>query len=239
MKVRIILYLLINLVILNGCSKIISLVSKNPDTEGKVNIKSKYNQDNKVFTENKIYTYEVNQENENQTINFELTLQVIPGNYNKESKVKYKYYYNLKSFSDSIIWDYIDTNKHFKWEITSVDESKDYVCIHPPRAYSLTSLELAPFPAIILPPNQEKSWETNLWVGPGWGEYSGKTIKNNYKITSLRYINSSDFIATISTTSNSKLGSSSSKYTYNSIEGFTLIKYELPNKSMITLKMKY
>jgi len=233
MKSRLILYITSLVIALTSCSLL-----KNPDTEGKLTIKSKHNDDNIIFTSDKIYTYEVNQKNKNQTIKFDLTLQVIPGNYNYETKIKYKYYYNEGSFSDSIIHNYIDTNKHFKWEITSIGESKEYVWIHPPRSYSLEALELAPFPKIHIPPENKKSWEDKLWIGPGWGEYSYTTIKQNYKIISLKYITDTNFIATISTSSTSKIGNTTSEYTYDSERGFTLIKYNLPNESVVILKMK-
>lgn len=228
----------ISLLCLLGCGKILSIVTKDPDTEGKTNVKSKYNFDNVIFTQNKTYTYLVSQKNKTQDIDFELTLQTIPGDYNRESKIKYKYYYTEESFSDSIMKSYIDTLKNHIWEITSVDESNLNVTLHPPRSYSLRELELAPFPSIQLPPKLNQTWETSLWVGPGWGEYSYKTIRNKYEVIKLDFINENDFTAIINAVSTSELGSSGMLFEFDSSKGFTSIEYNLPNESKVTLKMK-
>lgn len=235
--------LLFTFIILCSCGKILDLLSKDVDTEYRTDIKSKYNDDNTIFIEGKEYRYNVIQKNQDQVINFELVLKMIPGNYNGETKIKYKYFYSQEGLTEEQILLCIDTVKGFKWEVTSAEESLDYFDMHPPRSYTLNKMELAPFPKIYLPAVKDQENSNVFKIGPGWGDYSFSSIYWQYKIDDVIYRNDSSYIAKIKASSNWGKEENENKicdvnFEFNSKLGFTKMVYTYTDSTHIEFLMK-
>ncbi len=171
---------------------------KDVDSEGKNEIKSKFNSDNLIFTNEKTLSYSVTQIYKEKFLDFNLELLVIPGKINGGTKIKYKYYYPSDNLNEVEKLKYLDTVKLFKWEITNVMEDDNGVWIHPPRSYSLECLELSPFPQIKFPVTLGQTWSGKMYIGSGWGELKGKIVEFKYDLVELEYTSDSkNYVAKI------------------------------------------
>jgi phosphoribosyl 1,2-cyclic phosphodiesterase len=166
MKITILITLLLTIT-LTSCSKIYSTLRKDDDTEGKTDIKSKFNDDNKIFTNDKLFTYDVHQVDAARELNFKMELLVIPGKFTGGKKIKYKLYYTDKNLTLEEHENYLDTNKLYKWDITNVMEDDKSIWIHPPRSYSLEKMQLTPFPQIDFPTKAGNNWSSRMHIAAG------------------------------------------------------------------------
>jgi len=185
-KNRLLLILLL-VGVFSSCSKIYSVLRKDVDSEGKTDIKSKFNDDNKVYTTNRLFSYNVHQIDAARELNYKMELLVIPGKYNGGTKIKYKLYYTEENLTLKEREEYIDSNKLYKWDITNVMEDDEGVWIHPPRSYTLEKLQLSPFPQIDFPAKIGDNWASRMYIGAGWGDLRGKTVSSDYIVESVKY----------------------------------------------------
>ncbi len=227
------------IVICSSCSLFFKILRKNVDSEGKTNVKSKYNQDNVIFKNNSSITYNVQQKLKEKIIDFDLTLIVIPGKMNGGTKIKYKYYYTSNNLTESEKSKYLDTIKFFKGEITNVIEDSTKLFIHPPRSYSLEKMELSPFPIVKFPAKKGLKWASKMFIGAGWGELAGKTIEFNYSINNVNFFDNY-YTANISALSSFD---SDKKYCiatfdFHSSKGFTKLNYVFSDSTEITFTIK-
>jgi len=171
-----------------SCSKIYSALRKDVDTEGQSGIKSKYNDDNKIYTTNRLFTYDVHQIDSARELNYKMELLVIPGKFNGGTKIKYKMYYTDENLTPEERVSYLDSNKAYKWNITNVMEDDEGVWIHPPRSYTLEKMELSPFPEIKFPVKMGDNWSNRMYIGAGWEELRGKTVSADFIIDKVEYL---------------------------------------------------
>jgi len=229
--------------LLSSCGAIVDLLSKNVDSENKEGVKSKFNDDNAILIEGKEFIYDVIQKEQNQTLQFQLSMKVIPGKYNGETKIKYKYYYVDEGLTQEQVNYFVDTIKGYKWEVTSADDRENYFDLHPPRSYSLNKLELAPFPRVYLTSDIGSTFSTVLKIGPGWGENSFKSIFWQYEIAELIYYNDSLTFTVIKASSNWGKEYNEDKicnveFLFNSHLGFTKMSYLFSDSTSIEFLMK-
>src|SRR5690554_7071209 len=67
-------------------------------------------------------------------------------------------------------------------------EDVNHIFLHPPRSFSLKSLQLSPFPQIDFPVKKGYSWKAKMFIGSGWGDLNGKTIKYDFIIDEVKYL---------------------------------------------------
>lgn len=236
---KLLVFNVIFLFVLSSCTMKYNRIFKNPDSEGKTGIVSKYNDDNSVFKMDSSFRYQVIQTVQSDTINFNIELLVIPGNYNYGTKVKYKYQYDLDQLNEKQKSTLIDSLNGYGWEITSVNEDIESIWLHPPRSKTLFDLEIAPFPSINLSETADSIWSTVLSVGPGWGEYSWSNFNKYYRTKQITYsIDSSSKIIEVESYSERKDSVLCRAYfTYDTKKGFTSMDYKFTNGNRIKLTL--
>ena len=221
--------------IFGSCLKILSVISPDVDTENQLELASKYNTDNIIFTTNRVFSYSVEQHDADRVLGYDMDLKVIPGKYQGGTKIKYKLYYEeaeglrtkeRETFTDSL--------KNFKWDITSVDEDESGVWIHPPRSYTLKQLELAPFLQVKYPLILHQTWTSKLFIGPGWEDYQGKTVYCSYNVLSISNSSENDVqlsvIEAVSMIDNKEICVTT--YTFSNLDGFVEILYKFKNNTI-------
>jgi hypothetical protein len=237
------LALLLLFLINTSCGKIIDIFSKDLDTEYRTDVKSKHNDDNIILIEGKEFLYKIVQKDKDRTLNFNLVLKTIPGNYSGGTKIKYKHYYNKQFLTDEEISLYIDTVKNYKWDITSAHEESDVFHLHPPRSYTLTKLEVAPFPVIKFPITKgDKSSLINNIVA-GYGEYNMSRVYSEYIIEDVIYNADSSYVAKIKASSNWGKEKTDEKicivdFEFDSKLGFTKILYSYDDSTSVEFVMQ-
>jgi len=241
---------IIALILLSSCKLAIHMVGTKAaqnigpiDTEGRTDIQSLSNDDNKVYKTNRCFTFQVDQYQNKKHIRFELDMLVIPGSFNlRESKVKYKYYYNPKDLTAQQLLDYgYDSLGNFRTEITSFTESGNKFDFHPPRTQSLECLEAAPFPYIPTIIKKGITAKHLFYIPRGnWGKLGGSKIIRNYEIDSVRYIHDTiPYFCRVSATADSKKGGHNTLQTWFNIDsGFTKWSYRFEDSTAIDFVLK-
>ncbi|HET6228323.1 MAG TPA: hypothetical protein VFF27_18730 [Bacteroidia bacterium] len=250
MKIRYVIQFFIIITSLCSCGLAIHFIgtqtkhdSSPIDTEGITNIASPSNDDNKIYTTNRSFIFEVNQWQNKKHIQFDLEMIVIPGSFNtNESKIKYKYHYNPKDLTTEQLTDFgYDSIGNFRPEFTSFTESGHYFEFHPPRSKSLECLEAAPFPFIPMQVVKGRKSKQYLYIPRGnWGKLEGSKITWRYEIDSVNYIHDTiPYFCRVSATADSKKGGHNTLQTYFNIDsGFTKWSYRFQDSTTIDFILK-
>ncbi len=186
--------IIFGLLLLTSCIHI-SLPQKNNSPESRIidteGLDTLYNfppNNNKIFSLNKVFVYDVSQVEISRNFNFKLEMKAIPGEYIiGETKIKYKYYYSIDELlpSEKIKFGYDSLSNQCQWKITSLEETNSGISIHPPRSHSLRKLEKAPFPEVRF---SSKNWESKLLIPPfNYRDIKmgNSIIKWNYSVDSI------------------------------------------------------
>lgn len=133
--------------------------------------------------------------------------------------------------NDSILYDkYNDNQKYSFWcdsILTGIIENSQRIWIHPIRYNQFLRGEIAPFPEIRLPIEQNKKWDNTLSIYSGWGDYES-TITNQYEIiekVNLILKDQSIECWKISATNNYYKGKNETTVLYNEKYGFVKMHY--------------
>jgi len=225
-----------------SCAQIRKNNAKKLDTESRTDVKSKYNDDNTILVEGKEYLYKVVQKDKDRTLHFDLALKTIPGNYSFGTKIKYKHYYKDEFLTVEERRLYLDTVKHYKWDITSAHENAEEFYIHPPRSYTLKKLEIAPFPELKLPVKKGNKWSTINNIVAGYGEYNMNKIYREHTIEEVKYNADSSYIAKIKASSNWGKEVNDEKicnvdFEFDSRLGYTKMNYYYTDGTSVVLTM--
>lgn len=213
------------------------------DTEGRMDIPSPSNDDNKIYTTNRSFIYEVDQYQNKKRLKFELELMVIPGSFNlNESKLKYKFRYKPEDLVAAQLVDYgYDSTGNFRPEFTSFTEVGNCFAFHPPRSKTLECLEAAPFPYVPGLIKKGRKSKQFLFIPRGnWGKLGGSKITWQYEIDSVRYIHDTiPYFCRINATADSKKGGHNTLQTYFNIDsGFTKWSYRFEDSTAIDFILK-
>ncbi|RYM32368.1 hypothetical protein ERX46_13885 [Brumimicrobium glaciale] len=235
--------LLVIVLTATSCAPIRKNHAKRLNTENRTDVKSKYNDDNIILITGKEFSYKVVQKDKDRTLNFDLALKVIPGNYSFGTKIKYKHYYSEAFLTEEEKKLFVDTVKFYKWDITSAHENTAEFHLHPPRSYTLTKLEIAPFPEINLPVIKGYKWSTINNIVAGYGEHNMNEVFRELIIEDVIYNADSSFVAKISGSSNWGKEISENKicnveFEFNSKLGFTKMAYFFTDETSVVLMME-
>ena len=236
--------------LLSSCKLAVHIINKKVDqnvgpidTEGRTDIASPANADNKIYLTNRSFIYAVDQWQNKKHLKFELEVMVIPGSFNlSESKLKYKYHYDPIDLSAEQLVDFgYDSIGNFRPEFTSFTEEGNCFSFHPPRSKTLECLEAAPFPYIpscIKKGIQEKQF---LFIPKGnWGKLEGSKITWRYEVDSVRYIHDTiPYFCHVNATADSKKGGHNTLQTWFNIDsGFTKWSYRFEDSTAIDFVLK-
>lgn len=232
----------------SSCGLLIHLASyqaineKELDTEGKTDIASPYNDNNRIYQTNRSFVYEVEQW-QHRYLKFFVEMVIIPGSFNRnETRIKYKYHYNpadlnvdeLKSFG-------ADANGNCSPEFTSLLEEKNDIRFHPPRSKTLVCLEAAPFPGLPYQLKKGARSKEFLYIPKGsWGHLGGSRITWRYEIDSVHYIQDTlPSFCRVSATADSKKGGHNTLRMHFSVDsGFTKLYYHFQDSTIIHFTLK-
>jgi len=243
MKIRIIIFFLLATI---GFSSCISLVAnyagkrfekrmeeaeKNPSTIS-------YSDDFHVYKTRRKFTYEVHQRMDSTSVDFELDLIVLPMIKMEAALVKYLYHYDAKDIVTLGLQEECPDSLDglCRREITTIDEGKSYVWMHPPRSKTLKILELATFPEIKFNTTEWDSW---LYIPKGnWGEGEKTKFDHFYFVDSIKYQHDTipDYYY-VSSFSESRFGKNSNNYVFHVDSGFTEMHYKIENEGTVDFKL--
>ena len=225
------------LILLSSCTAI-------RNTEGKTNIKSKYNDDNIVFKTNSIFKYKVNWIRDadtlqafiinhlNDTVDYTtVQLFVVPGKFFGQTKMLWKYV----NSEDSIV----------QTGLTGLKEDENQNWIHPPReGFPCIYIESSTFHSIEFPIFIGKEWESTTVIPKGNYEVIGlddSRVNKKYKISGKENISTlfgefSD-VWKVNSSAQSKIGLSHHLFYYDDKMGFVYSEYTFSNGDKLTLDL--
>jgi hypothetical protein len=192
-----------------------------------------------IFSGEKLFEYNVHYYQQKQNLSTDETIFLeITGrkwkNSEDQSEAIWKYQTKpetQKKFKDqfSIGWLSADT--------TGIIENKEKIWIHPPghNQYSLT--EIAPFPDFRKNQKIGDTYNSILWVGSGWGDWTGKKIKTQYVISDKRE-EAVDTFWTIKATSEIDGRYSSCEFILSGKNGFVFLEYNFYNGDKMTMTLR-
>ena len=243
MKIKIITFYLLGIMCLSSC---ISLVANYAGRRFEKHMKEaennpstiSYSDDYHTYKTHRKFTYEVHQRMDSTSINFELDLIVVPMIKMEAALVKYLYHYDPKDIialglkeecPDSL-------NGACRRELTTIDEGKNSIWMHPPRSKTLKILQLAPFPQVNF---NSAQWNGLFYIPKGnWGEWEKTKFKETYFVDSIKY--QQDTIPEyyyVSSFSESRFGKNSNNYVFHVDSGFTEMHYKIVNEGEVDLKL--
>lgn len=127
------------------------------------------------------------------------------------------------------------------FEYTGVVEKQERLWIHPPRSEYVKITELAPFPEVRFPVKQDEEWESSLYIGPGYGDWSGKKVENDYRISRFADTSFNDLTfrdcTVIEATGKSEPGETKVYHWFHDEYGFVLMDYYLPEEERLTISL--
>lgn len=227
---------------ITSCSPILILIAKKSieDTEGKENIKSKYNDDNLIFKTNKEFNYKTFRIDNNDTLPAKIyssndtilvdkvQLKILPGKFFHQTKIKWKYFYNNILVSDG--------------GITGLEENSAKIWFHPPRINgTFIYTECCAFPITYLPMKEGSTWSELTRTGPNSYKEIGlqnSTINNTFKILKKEIFNGISDCWKIETSSKSVIGNSSCQYYFHEQLGFVYIEYTFPKQDKLIMQLQ-
>ena len=243
MKIKIITFYLLGIMCLSSC---ISLVANYAGRRFEKHMKEaennpstiSYSDDYHIYKTHRKFTYEVHQRMDSTSINFELDLIVVPMIKMEAALVKYLYHYDPKDIialglkeecPDSL-------NGACRRELTTIDEGKNSIWMHPPRSKTLKILQLAPFPQVNF---NSAQWNGLFYIPKGnWGEWEKTKFKKAYFVDSIKY--QQDTIPEyyyVSSFSESRFGKNENNYVFHVDSGFTEMHYKIVNEGEVDLKL--
>ncbi len=138
-----------------------------------------------------------------------------------------------------ITWNY---NKTGAVVTTGVVDTPDRVWIHPPRSGDFRFTELTPFPEIHKPLKEREKWEGTLYIGKGWDEWEGLTVKKYYEIIGQKEVSTlfKDFPECwqINAKTESKKGTYKATFYFHPEYGFVKCEYTKPNGEQVILDLE-
>lgn len=230
-KSNYILILFLILIALSSCSLLLNIdMTDFDDTDGKIGLNSKYNDDNEIYKTNREFIYKIDVKSVDKDTTYFVGLKIIPGSLFDQSKIKYKYYSNENQ---------IEKDTCDFWELTGLIENKKLIWLHPPRS-NMKELELSAFPEIqkhkgII----KRTWKSIIHTGPDWEEYKNINITSKYsyeKDTTINFQSNNYKCFKIRAISNSKIGRVISIFYFSNEIGFLNLKYFFDDK-MIKFKL--
>ena len=243
MKIKIITFYLLGMVSMSSCISLISNYTGNRfnkrmlEAEQNPNVQS-YSDDYHIYKTHRKFTYEVHQRMDSTSINFELDIIVLPMIKMKAALVKYLYHYDAKDIVTLGLQEECpdSLNGACHRELTTIDEGKNSIWMHPPRSKTLKILQLAPFPEVNF---YSEQWHGLFYIPKGnWGEWEKTKFKETYFVDSIKY--QQDTIPEyyyVSSFSESRFGKNSNNYVFHVDSGFTEMHYKIVNEGEVDLKL--
>ena len=192
-----------------------------------------------IFISGKKFDYNVHyfQSDKKITVNESLKFSISGQNWKQDMSQKeaiWEYATKKKTkeiFRDqfSLGWITIDT--------TGVIENDQKIWIHPPRHNQYTMNEIAPFPDVRKKYKVGDSYQSILFIGNGFGIWSGKKCKNIYNIISIDQ-ERTDTIWTINSKSEIDGKTNMLVFKFSSERGFISFDYSFFNGDKETLILK-
>src|SRR5690554_8114451 len=96
------------------------------------------------------------------------------------TKIKYKYFYTPEALTLEERITYLNSDVNYKSEITSVMEDVNHIFLHPPRSFSLKSLQLSPFPQIDFTVKKDYILKAKIFICNRCVDLMGKKIKYDF-----------------------------------------------------------
>ena len=195
--------------------------------------------DGQVFTTGKNFVYDAQyfQSEKNITIKEVVTFSISGQNWKQSKDQKEAIWkYATKKKTQTILkdqfslgWTTVDT--------TGLIESEQKTWIHPPRHNQYTMNEIAPFPDVRKKYNVGDSYQSILFIGNGFGLWSGKKIKNIYTVAAID-IMESDTIWTINSKSEIEGKTNTLIIKFSGKRGFISLDYSFFNGDKESLILK-
>lgn len=213
------------------------------DTEGRTDIASPYNDNNRIYKTNRTFVFEVEQKQLNRRIQFGLDMIVIPGSFNRnETRIKYKYHYNPADLNADELKEFgFDQQGNCTPEFTSLLEEKNDIRFHPPRSKTLVCLEAAPFPGLPYKIKKGVRVKEFLFIPRGsWGKLGGSKITWRYEVDSVSYVQDTIpyFCRVIASADSKKGGHNTLDMHFNTDSGFTKLSYRFQDSTSIEFNLK-
>ncbi len=142
---------------------------------------------------------------------------------------------------DSAIYSKISKIKYWSMQVEEgIIENIEEVWMHPMRHNQYRFTQIAPYPHVELPLQLGKTWETNLNIIEGWGEWSNQSGTSEYFINSKDsfYLeNKSIECWVIKAQTDFPFGKSQVEFWFNEEYGFVVYKYSIytGDKLIVTL----
>lgn len=183
------------------------------------------------------YTFSVDQVLVCDTLQFLLTMDILKNKkIFKTTSIEYKYFYDDKTIINYHYQGKVNEKSNkLESEFTSFKYG-DWIFLHPPRSYTLKTLQLAPFPQFNKGYN--KTSGTLLIPKNNWDYWENSSIDCSYSIDSVYYTQNS--IADkyfISSKANSIYGENSALFIYQVDSGFTRMEYSFENGDWVKINL--
>lgn len=191
-----------------------------------------------IYKTHREFVFRVHQIINNDTIDYYVNAKIIPIKSSNLALVKYTYHYSKHLISKfNLDVNCVEENIDCFNEVSTIKEIQNWVWMHPPRAYTLRILELAPFPEVYF---DRKNWGGTLSIPKGnWGEWENSSFKWEYKIDSVLNNKYRDQNYTyINSTSTSKFGLNSNKIVFQRDSGFVEMNYTFENEDKVLIKLE-
>ena len=120
---------------------------------------------------------------------------------------------------------------------TGVIENNDKTWLHPPRQNQYMLTEIAPFPECRKDYKTGQGFTTLLQINFGWGDWDGKEIYFDYKVTNIT-VNTGDTLWTIAASSELEKKKNTCTFIFNNKKGFTLLEYHFYNGDTLIMKLQ-
>lgn len=142
--------------------------------------------------------------------------------------------------TDSIVKSKLFSIGWIKFDSTGFIENEEMIFIHPPRNNQFSYTEIAPFPQLLYPLENNNEFQRFLFIGTGWGEWDNLKLKNNYEIVKNEKIvildNEIDCWF-INSFSESELGVSYMDFIFNNEIGFIKMNYKFYDNKKIKFEL--
>jgi hypothetical protein len=185
----------------------------------------------------RIFQYGVEQILVKDTLSFKLRAHVIPQKRLKGALIEFHYFYDIQTINHYFYQGRLDTTSNtLRVERTSFKDG-DWVFFHPPRAYTLESLQLAPFPQFVKTSLQSSG---TLSIPKGnWGYWENSKIKCTNSIDSIHYsIDSIPLKYFISSEASSVYGKNAAYFVYDIDSGFVKMNYQFENGNSVRITLE-
>lgn len=187
----------------------------------------------------RIFYYNVYQILAKDTFQFEIAAHVLPHKRLKGALMEYRYFYDKATIERYFYQgSYDSVSGALNSEKTSFKDG-DWVFLHPPRSYTLKSLQLAPFPQF---EKSKKEYSGKLTIPKGnWGYWENSEIRSAGSVDSILYnsVAAPQKFFISSYTVNSIYGENKAWFVYDLDSGFMDMKYQFENGNKVRIQLSY